>query len=239
MNQVRRRILIVDDDAELRGLMRHTLEEAGYQLDVASTGAEAIERIDQVPPELLILDIVMPGIDGWAVIEHLHKLPRVPTVILVTTSGDSVDLKRPALRDCVAGILQKPFRYRELVTLCEDVLRNEAASAQPPQPGSERRRAPRRNLTFDVNVQSTDGSPLAVGRVAKLSPFGAELYVDAPLAPGRRIHLALILPGRPEVGVEGELLYRHARDKTFVYGVSFIDTPRPVQQAIREALGQD
>lgn len=238
MTERRSQVLIVDDDSEVRALMRHTLEGAGCEVAVCATGAEAIQQVREAPPDLLILDLLMPEVDGWAVVERIHTLPRVPTIILVTTEAQDADIRRRALHDSIAGILHKPFRYRELVTLCEDVLRHEA-SGKLPQPGSERRRAPRRNLTFEVHVHSQDGSPLAVGRVAKLSPFGAELYVDAPLAPGRQVRMSLRLIGHGGVEVQGQLLYRHSRENLFVYGVAFADSKREVQQAIREALGQE
>ncbi len=67
----RKRILVVDDEEDVQVLVSRILKDAGYEVDRASDGGEAIERFRANRPDLIVLDLMMPGIDGWGVLQHL------------------------------------------------------------------------------------------------------------------------------------------------------------------------
>ncbi len=136
----RRRILIVDDDPLVREALRHCLQFAGYEVAEAAEGEEALARVRERPPQAMLLDIRMPGVDGYTVCERLQDLPtptRVP-VIIITGFGD-FDLHRRAYAVGASACLTKPVRLAALVGILEAVLatagQRDKAKTAPPQPG--------------------------------------------------------------------------------------------------------
>jgi two-component system OmpR family response regulator len=108
------RVLIVDDDTKLTGLIRRGLEREGYAVDVAGTGEDAVPRAEATEYDGIVLDVMLPGIDGFEVCRRLREAD-VWAPILMLTARDSV-------RDRVAGLdrgaddyLTKPFSYAELL----------------------------------------------------------------------------------------------------------------------------
>lgn len=113
----RRRILLVEDDAPLRQVLRRHLEARGFQVDEAGSVAEAINALQQLPPDLLVLDIGLPDGSGWDVAGHARHLAGDSIPILVCSS-------HPFTQEClarwqVAGYLAKPF---EVHRLCECIV---------------------------------------------------------------------------------------------------------------------
>jgi len=123
-------VLVVDDEPDIRSLMKINLEAAGYSVVTAAGGEEALDRVRREPPDAMFLDLMMPGIDGWAVLAEL-KAGRgagsdIP-VFLVTALPDG-ELR---LRGSIEGALQyitKPFDPVELVRALEQVLDPDAPS---------------------------------------------------------------------------------------------------------------
>ena len=108
----RPRVLIAEDDADLCELMVQLLEGAGFATDVASNGQDALDKALDNPPHLILLDMMMPVMDGWAFLAHQRycvTLAAIPVVILSAAP--------PArLRDIgAAAALQKPFREDQLI----------------------------------------------------------------------------------------------------------------------------
>jgi DNA-binding response OmpR family regulator len=79
------RILLADDDPELRAVLTVALTEAGYSVETAADGQQALAMVDASPPDLLITDVVMPGLSGWIVFTRLRK--RVPPLPIIVISG--------------------------------------------------------------------------------------------------------------------------------------------------------
>ena len=108
----RPRVLIVEDDPDLRGLMAQLLTNAGFDTDVAINGQDALDHALDNPPSVIVLDMMMPVMDGWAFRAHQRycvTLAAIPVVIL-----SAVPLAR--LRNVgAAATLQKPFHENELV----------------------------------------------------------------------------------------------------------------------------
>ena len=113
----KKRVLIVDDQGELRKLVRMTLEFGGYELHEAGYGVKALELATVIKPDLVILDVMMPGeINGYEVCEQLKSgsLEKVPYVILLTARGQHSDLQEGE-RVGADEYLIKPFSPLQLI----------------------------------------------------------------------------------------------------------------------------
>lgn len=115
------RILIVEDDEAIRGLVSEVLRDDGYDVCEAANGLEALEQMREERPDLIVLDLMMPVMDGWAFVEECHSKPCCSEVPIVVTSA-SHDLPRTAERLSTFGVrtcLAKPFDVDGLLALVE------------------------------------------------------------------------------------------------------------------------
>jgi len=119
-------ILVADDDAHIRELVSLYLKRAGFSVETASDGAEAILKTTSLSPALLILDVMMPGQDGIQVCQALRRRTDIPIIMLTARSGD-LD-KVAGLRIGADDYVTKPFNPDELVARVEAILRR----ARPP-----------------------------------------------------------------------------------------------------------
>lgn len=103
----RPRVLIVEDNADLRRLYAIGLNQKGYEVKLAANGAEAVERVETDRPDLIILDLCMPIMDGWEVIEKVNPPEIEPSIPVIIVSGHAAPADRP-LPSCVQGWLAKP-----------------------------------------------------------------------------------------------------------------------------------
>ena len=115
-------ILIVEDDNSLRDLFSEALESEGYATSMASNGAEGIEVFDEINPDLVLLDLLMPKMDGWEALERVRKISECP-VIIVTGQGTTEDIIRGLLEAGADDYLVKPFGIKELIARVNAVLR--------------------------------------------------------------------------------------------------------------------
>jgi two-component system response regulator/two-component system chemotaxis response regulator CheY len=121
---VKNKIFHVDDEAEMHLLVKMILDKHGYELDGAFDGQEALEKLSQFRPDLILLDIAMPILDGWDLrkklmdYDHLKDVP----VVLVTAKYGSGDALQ-GLHDMEAdGYLTKPFNPSELLSTVREIL---------------------------------------------------------------------------------------------------------------------
>jgi two-component system KDP operon response regulator KdpE len=115
------RVLVIEDDPAIASLTRLQLENRGFQVNVAKDGGEGLRQAYAWQPDLVVLDIMMPDMDGWTVCERLRELSEVP-IIFVTAVGKETDIVR-GLEMGADDYLVKPFSPRELVARIEAVLR--------------------------------------------------------------------------------------------------------------------
>jgi DNA-binding response OmpR family regulator len=190
-----KRVLVIDDDAMIRELTQIMLETEGYEVSVAEDGAKGLVMINADPPDLVVLDLTMPGLDGWGVIEGLKSHHAPPPLIVMSGLGVEEPARLRAVSRYVFGYLAKPFDVEQLAKTCRRAL--EAAGSAPPegQEFSERRREPRRNLLVPAALLSHEGTPAAVGQILNLSPGGAQLDLGAALRTGTELTLAFEIPG--------------------------------------------
>jgi two-component system, OmpR family, phosphate regulon response regulator PhoB len=128
------RILVVDDDTSIRTLLRRLLITEGYAVEEAPDGATALERIAAEPPDLLLLDIMMPGQDGLDVLQTLRHTSDLP-VILLTAKDDEAD-RVLGFRFGADDYVVKPFSSAELAARIAAVLRRSGVGGSQP-PSSE------------------------------------------------------------------------------------------------------
>src|ERR1041385_6592646 len=141
-------ILIVDDDAHIREVVAFTLEQAGFRTIEAANGLAAIERFEREVPDLVVLDILMPELDGTEVCRELRRRSRVPIVFL--SSRDEELDRILGLELGGDDYVTKPFSPRELLARVRAVLRRARGEATPAQEPSARvlRRG---RLTLDLD----------------------------------------------------------------------------------------
>ena len=124
-------ILVVDDERNIVQLARLYLNKEGFQVEAAYDGAQALEKAKSLQPDLIILDIMMPELDGFSVCKELRKTSNVPIIIL-TARSDDVD-RIVGLELGADDYVSKPFNPRELVARVKAVLRR-ASQELPTQP---------------------------------------------------------------------------------------------------------
>lgn len=115
------KILIVDDDRSIVELMRLYLEKEGYTCITAANGREALDEFSKEAPDLIILDVMMPEIDGWQVCREIRKTSNTP-IIMLTAKGETFD-KVLGLELGADDYMVKPFETKELIARIKAVLR--------------------------------------------------------------------------------------------------------------------
>jgi two-component system KDP operon response regulator KdpE len=129
------KILIVDDDAQIRKLVRVNLEGRGYHVDEAVDGEDAIAHFQAATYDLIILDLVMPGMSGIDVCSWVRERSDVPVIVL--SAHDDEEQKVHALDAGADDFVTKPFGYEELMARIRAVRRRVPANAPPAQPSNQ------------------------------------------------------------------------------------------------------
>jgi two-component system, OmpR family, response regulator MprA len=125
------RILVVDDDERLAASVRRSLEYAGYVVTVAHDGPRAIAAAHRDTPALVVLDVMLPGIDGYGVCRALRADPSVDPMVLMLTARDATVDRVTGLDAGADDYLVKPFAQEELLARIRALLRRKPAPADP------------------------------------------------------------------------------------------------------------
>src|SRR4051794_18260014 len=123
----RLRILVVDDDQDIRGLLLELLTRAGFEVDQAADGRAALRRLFEAPLSLVILDVSMPGLDGYETVERIRDLSEVP-VIMLTARAEELEKVR-GLKGGADDYVAKPFGRQELLARVQALLRRSGGKA--------------------------------------------------------------------------------------------------------------
>ncbi len=115
------KVLIVDDDAHIAELIKLYLEKEEYQTIVASNGAKALQLFKEEAPSIVILDVMMPEMDGWQVCREIRRISNIP-IIMLTAKGETFD-KVLGLELGADDYMVKPFEPKELIARVKAVLR--------------------------------------------------------------------------------------------------------------------
>jgi two-component system response regulator MprA len=222
------RVLVVDDQPPVRESLRRVLRVEGYDVDLAADGIEALRLLDADDPDLVVLDVMMPRVDGLAVTRAIRSRGRRTPILLLTA--------RELVGDRVAGLdagaddyLVKPFAIEELLARVRALLRRSP-------PGSGRRPIEVGDLAFDPleRAATRAGRPLHLTRTEAAI---LELLMAAPGQVLRRAALQERIWGR-DLGYASNALDVHVsqlRRKTEAEGGSrIIQTVRGVGYALRE-----
>ncbi len=121
------RIMVVDDDVNICELIRLYLEKEKYSVVIVNDGLEAVSAFSEVKPDLVLLDIMLPGLDGWQVCRKLRSLSNVP-IIMLSAKGETFD-KVLGLELGADDYIVKPFETKEVLARIKAVLRRSANSA--------------------------------------------------------------------------------------------------------------
>jgi len=124
------KVLVVDDEDHILELARLYLSREGYQIDTVTDGAQALTRFGQIKPDLVVLDIMLPNVDGLTICREIRKQSQVPIIML--TARDEVTDKVVGLELGADDYLTKPFHPQELVARAKALVRR--ARLEPDQP---------------------------------------------------------------------------------------------------------
>ncbi len=198
------KILLVDDEPAVTDLLAYNLRKSGYDLLVAADGREALRLAQQGDPDLILLDLMLPEIDGLDVCRELRKTSNVP-IIMVTARGEEID-RVVGLELGADDYVAKPFRVRELLARIKAVLRR---SANPDKEQPDTCLRGKGGLRLDVESRRVN-----VG----------EEYLDLTRLEFDILHLLLVNAGRV---MTRERLLEQA------WGYDFVGDTRAVDSAIK------
>ena len=117
-------VLIVDDDAGLRELLRVNLESDGYLVREAGSAAEGLSALDEEPPDLILLDVMMPHVDGWEMLRRVRERHGVESIPVVMFSGKVTEDEAAAAEEAGAqAFIGKPFDPEQLLASTKQLLR--------------------------------------------------------------------------------------------------------------------
>ena len=126
-------VLIVDDEENMVHLLRVIFESAGYKVLSALSGREALEVLSGRTPDVVLLDIMMPEMDGWEVFRRMREDPSLPDVpvVVITAKKDEIDRQMGTELLRVDGYVTKPFVRKELVRTVERIIEGSHQGAGP------------------------------------------------------------------------------------------------------------
>ncbi len=170
------KILIVEDEANIAQLLHLYLEKEGYETQIAPDGGKAVELFRSFIPDLVLLDIMLPVMDGWSVLTKIRSESKTP-VIMLTAKGETTD-RITGLEQGADDYIVKPFETKEVLARIRAVLRRTLGGEE--ETGGEKR------LTFDKLVINLDAYELMVdGKRVDTPPKELELLYHLASAPNR------------------------------------------------------
>lgn len=129
-----KRVLVVDDEPDLRELVRFNLEDAGFRVDLAGSGAEALEALRRAKPDLLVLDLMLPDLSGTEVCRRVRSDSRLSDLPVIMLTAKSSEIDRVVGFELGADdYVTKPFSPRELVLRAQAVLRRRGSGESDPE----------------------------------------------------------------------------------------------------------
>ncbi len=168
-------VLVVEDDPNIRELLQLYLEKDGYAVTLAADGGQGLEKFRAIKPNLVLLDVMMPVMDGWAVCKAIRAEDSTP-VIMLTAKGETDD-KVMGLKAGADDYIIKPFEMKELLARIEAVLRRTGVSTEDPKA---------RRLVFDKLTIDMDAFELIVdGKKVEAPPKEMELLFYLASSPNR------------------------------------------------------
>ena len=166
------KIMVVDDDPNIRELVRLYLEKEGFEVTCAERGDEAVKMFRATPPNLMLLDVMLPGMDGWQVCREVRKISNIP-IIMLTAKDETFD-KVLGLELGADDYIVKPFDMKELVARIKAVIRRFQASD-----------APEKELVFPgLTINISQYTVTYMGKPLEMPPREIELLYFLASHPG-------------------------------------------------------
>ena len=194
----RLRILVVDDELAIIKFLRANLEANGFEVIAAMDGAEALESIERELPDLVILDIIMPKLDGFEVCRRIREWSQIPIIML---SAKDVEEDKVKCLDLGADdYITKPFGINELMARVKSVFRRtDSAVATPTQPSF---------TSGDLQINFVERRVFVAGNEVRLTPTEYSLLQELVLNAGKVLTHSDLLKKvwGPEYGQESEYL---------------------------------
>ncbi len=168
-------VLVVEDDKNIQSLLQMYLEKEGYAVTVADDGGQGLAKFRSIKPDLVLLDVMMPVMDGWTVCKMIRAESQSPIIML--TAKSETDDKVTGLRCGADDYITKPFEMKEVLARIEAVLRRSDRSAAEPKA---------RKLVFDKLTIDMDAFELTVdGKKIDTPPKEMELLFYLASSPNR------------------------------------------------------
>ena len=185
------KILVVDDEKKIVEIVRAYLEREGYEVSAAYDGKSTLEAVKRMPPDLVVLDLMLPQISGWDVCRALRADSNIPIIML--TARDDVTDKIIGLELGADDYMTKPFDPKELVSRVKAVLRRSAANRVPKAVLKVA------DLTIDLDKRDVRRS----GESIELTPMEFDLLATLAQNPGRVFSRMQLLDKVQGVAYEG------------------------------------
>lgn len=222
-----KRILVVDDELPITELLQMALNFEGYDVGVAASGREALELTRTFRPDVIVLDVMMPGLDGFQVVKRLRE-ERDDTPILFLTARDSVEDRVEGLRLGSDDYLTKPFSLAELTARIEAVLRRSGGTT------TESTRQTFHDLTLDDETHEV----FRAGKIVELTATEFKLLRFLMLNANKVVSKTQILDHVWEYDFGGdanivETYISYLRKKLDQFGPPIIKTIRGVGYSLR------
>lgn len=172
------RILIVDDDSNICELLRLYFEKDGFHADIVTDGIKALEAFKALKPDLVLLDIMLPGMDGWQICREIRKTSQTP-IIMLTAKGETFD-KVLGLELGADDYITKPFETKEVIARVKAVLRRSSASgginATPKEVSFDKLSINLTNYELKINGSAIDTPPKELELIYHLASNPNRVY---------------------------------------------------------------
>lgn len=213
------KILVVEDDLDIQELLKNFLQEAGYSIVLANDGVEALSIFSDVQFDLILLDIMLPKIDGFAVCELIRKQSQVPIIMLTALNGEEEQIRGLDMQ--VDDYITKPFSMPVLIRKIAAVLRRSIISQN-----QEHQTVAYKNLILDLDSYSA----LVNGESYELTQREFEILRELLLNQGRVLTRQILLERLWKYDFYGDerVVDTHIKNLRKKLGIHFIQTIRGV-----------
>ncbi len=213
------KILVVEDDLDIQELLKNFLQEAGYSIVLANDGVEALSIFSDVQFDLILLDIMLPKIDGFAVCELIRKQSQVPIIMLTALNGEEEQIRGLDMQ--VDDYITKPFSMPVLIRKIAAVLRRSIISQN-----QEHQTVAYKNLILDLDSYSA----LVNGESYELTQREFEILRELLLNQGRVLTRQILLERLWKYDFYGDerVVDTHIKNLRKKLGIDFIQTIRGV-----------
>jgi two-component system, OmpR family, alkaline phosphatase synthesis response regulator PhoP len=212
------RILLVDDEPDITEFISFNLEKEGFNVERANNGFEAIERAQAFLPDLIVLDVMMPGMDGMEACERLRQMPQLNNPIIIFLTARSEDYSQIAGFDAGADdYVTKPVKPKVLVSRIKALLK--------------------RKTSFNEFIAETGSQKIAIGPIViDREKYVVHSYNQELILPRKEFELLLLLASKPDKVFTRDEIYSRVWGEDIIVGDRTIDVHI---RKLREKIGPD